>query len=219
MGATKRIAEIYIQSLYQKLKNEQKNPTRLITTRFGNVLNSSGSVIPLFMKQIGNGGPITVTHKDVIRYFITIREACRLVLEAGNMGKGGEVYLFDMGDSIKITDLAERMIRLAGLEPYKDIDIVFTKLRPGEKLYEELLYDKEKVQPTHNPKILIGTVGEYDFDAISAEINELIQIAYSYDKMDVVRKMKKIVPEFISQNSIYSVLDAVVSSMNGCTPK
>jgi Predicted nucleoside-diphosphate sugar epimerases len=219
MGATKRIAEIYIQSLYQKLKNEQKNPTRLITTRFGNVLNSSGSVIPLFMKQIENGGPITVTHKDVIRYFITIREACRLVLEAGNMGKGGEVYLFDMGDSIKITDLAERMIRLAGLEPYKDIDIVFTKLRPGEKLYEELLYDKEKVQPTHNPKILIGTVGEYDFDAISAEISELIQIAYSYDKMDVVRKMKKIVPEFISQNSIYSVLDAVVSSMNGCTPK
>ena len=219
MGATKRIAEIYIQSLYQKLKNEQKNPTRLITTRFGNVLNSSGSVIPLFMKQIENGGPITVTHKDVIRYFITICEACRLVLEAGNMGKGGEVYLFDMGDSIKITDLAERMIRLAGLEPYKDIDIVFTKLRPGEKLYEELLYDKEKVQPTHNPKILIGTVGEYDFDAISAEISELIQIAYSYDKMDVVRKMKKIVPEFISQNSIYSVLDAVVSSMNGCTPK
>ena len=219
MGATKRIAEIYMQSLCQKLGNEQKNPIRLITTRFGNVLNSNGSVIPLFMKQIESGGPVTVTHKDVIRYFITIREACRLVLEAGNMGKGGEVYLFDMGDSIKITDLAEKMIRLAGLEPYKDIDIVFTKLRPGEKLYEELLYDKEKVQPTHNPKILIGTVGEYDFDAISAEINELIQTAYSYDKMDVVRKMKKIVPEFISQNSIYSVLDAVAPSIHGCTPK
>jgi len=207
MGATKRIAEIYVQSLSKKLKKEQETPPRIITTRFGNVLGSNGSVIPLFTKQIESGGPITVTHKDIIRYFMTIREACRLVLEAGNMGKGGEVFLFDMGDSVRIVDLAEKMIRLSGLEPYKDIDIVFTGLRPGEKLYEELLYDKEKVQVTHNRKILIGSVREYDFDVVSREIGELIHIAYTYNKFELVKKMKQIVPEFISQNSIYSMID------------
>lgn len=209
MGAAKRVAEIYVQSLYKKLKDERANPTRIITTRFGNVLGSNGSVIPYFKKQIEKGGPVTVTHEDIIRYFMTIPEACRLVLEAGNMGKGGEVFLFDMGDSVRIKDLAEKMIRLAGLEPYKDIDIVYTGLRPGEKLYEEMLYDKEKVQPTTNKKIVVGTVREYDYDEVSAEINELIRIAYSYDKNELVRKMKKIVPEFISHNSIYTTFDEV----------
>lgn len=207
MGATKRIAEIYVQSLSRKLKKEQENPTRIITTRFGNVLGSNGSVIPRFKKQIEKGGPVTVTDENIIRFFMTIPEACRLVLEAGNMGKGGEVFLFDMGDSVKIKDMAEKMIRLAGLEPYKDIDIVFTGLRPGEKLYEELLYEKEKVQPTHNKKILIGSVREYDFEEISKEIEDLIEIARSYNKTELVQKMKEIVPEFISQNSIYSTMD------------
>lgn len=207
MGATKRIAEIYAQSLYNKLQSEQRTPIRIITTRFGNVLGSSGSVSSLFTRQIENGGPVTVTDKDVIRYFMTIPEACRLVLQAGDMGKGGEVFLFDMGDPVKIVDLAEKMIRSAGLEPYRDIDIVFTGLRPGEKLYEELLYDKERVESTHNPQILINSVREYDFDEVSCEIDELIQIAHSYNKVELVRKMKKIVPEFISRNSIYSILD------------
>ena len=207
MGATKRIAEIYVQSLYNKIKDQQKSSLRIITTRFGNVLGSNGSVIPLFTKQIEKGGPLTVTHKDVIRYFMTIPEACRLVLEAGNMGKGGEVFLFDMGESVRIVDLAEKMIRLLGLEPYKDIDIVFTGLRPGEKLYEELFYDEEKVQLTHNEKIRIGAVTQYDFELVAREIDELIRMAYDYNKLELVRKMKKIVPEYISQNSYYSILD------------
>ncbi|MDL2323364.1 polysaccharide biosynthesis protein [Bacteroidales bacterium OttesenSCG-928-A17] len=207
MGASKRIAEIYVQSLHAKLKEEQKNPIRIITTRFGNVLGSNGSVIPLFKKQIEKGGPITVTHQDIIRYFMTIREACRLVLEAGNFGKGGEVFLFDMGESVKIKDMAERMIRLAGYEPYKDIDIIFTGLRPGEKLFEELLYDKEKVQPTHNRKIMIGSVPSYDFNEISVSVDKLIQTTRTYNKVELVKVMKKIVPEFKSLNSTYSDLD------------
>ena len=209
MGATKRIAEIYVQSLYNEIKKQRKSSLRIITTRFGNVLGSNGSVVPLFTKQIEKGGPLTVTHKDVIRYFMTIPEACRLVLEAGNMGKGGEVFLFDMGESVKIVDLAEKMIRLVGLEPYKDIDIVFTGLRPGEKLYEELLYNEEKVQLTHNKKILISAVTQYDFEDVAQSVDTLIRLAYDYDKLKLVKKMKKIVPEYISQNSFYSVLDSV----------
>ncbi|MDR2087380.1 MAG: polysaccharide biosynthesis protein [Dysgonamonadaceae bacterium] len=209
MGASKRIAEIYVQSLYRKLKNESpdSSPIRIITTRFGNVLGSNGSVIPRFNHQIKQGGPVTVTDPDIIRYFMTIPEACRLVLEAGNMGKGGEVFIFDMGDSVKIKDLAEKMIRLSGLEPYKDIEIKFTGLRPGEKLYEELLYDEEKVKETHNRKIMIGKVVEYDYEEVIPVLNQLIDSAKEFDKMGTVKLMKKIVPEFISQNSVYSILD------------
>ncbi|MDR1603126.1 MAG: polysaccharide biosynthesis protein [Tannerella sp.] len=210
MGATKRIAEIYIRSLSKKLNesgNSQKN-TRLIITRFGNVLGSNGSVIPLFENQIQKGGPVTVTHPDIIRYFMTIPEACRLVLEAGNFGKGGEVFVFDMGDLVKIKNLAEKMIRLSGLEPYKDIDITFTGLRPGEKLYEELLYDKEAMQPTNNPKIMKSEVRDYDYQYVYALLSDLIATAKTYERMETVRIMKKLVPEYISQNSIYSQLDS-----------
>jgi FlaA1/EpsC-like NDP-sugar epimerase len=208
MGASKRIAEMYVQSLSKKMKNEKgENATRFITTRFGNVLGSNGSVIPRFEQQISAGGPITVTHPDIVRYFMTIREACRLVLDAGNFGKGGEVFVFDMGDSVKIKDMAEKMIRLSGFEPYKDIDIVFTGLRPGEKLYEELLYDKETVKPTHNKKIMIGSVKEYDYEDICVHLDVLLLIAQSYNSLEVVKQMKKIAPEFVSQNSEYSVFD------------
>jgi FlaA1/EpsC-like NDP-sugar epimerase len=208
MGASKRIAEIYVQSLYRKLRDRQNgSPTRIITTRFGNVLGSNGSVIPRFNNQIKQGGPVTVTDPDIIRYFMTIPEACRLVLEAGNMGKGGEVFVFDMGDSVKIKDLAEKMIRLSGLEPHKDIEIKYTGLRPGEKLYEELLYDKEKVKMTRNRKIMIGEVVEYDYELIIPLLAQLIDAAKKFDKIDVVKLMKKLVPEFVSQNSVYSVLD------------
>lgn len=198
----------YIQSLSQKLKKDQnsKGP-RIITTRFGNVLGSNGSVIPRFEQQISEGGPITVTHPDIIRYFMTIPEACRLVLDAGNFGKGGEVFVFDMGESVKIKDMAEEMIRLSGLRPYKDIDIVYTGLRPGEKLYEELLYDKEMVKPTHNAKIMIGAVKEYNYDQVKDAVINLINMAATRDKMETVRLMKQIVPEFISQNSIYCKFD------------
>jgi len=208
MGATKRIAEIYVQSLYKKTQGEQEKTTRIMTTRFGNVLGSNGSVIPYFEKQIESGGPVTVTHENIIRYFMTIPEACRLVLEAGNMGKGGEVFLFDMGDSVRIKDMAEKMIRLSGLEPYQDIPIKITGLRPGEKLYEELLYDMETAQKTYNRKIVIGKVREYDYDAVSNDIDELISIAYTFDKMALVKKMKEIVPEYKSQNSDFEELDA-----------
>jgi FlaA1/EpsC-like NDP-sugar epimerase len=208
MGASKRIAEIYVQSLYRKLKNQLAgSPIRIITTRFGNVLGSNGSVIPRFNNQIKQGGPVTVTDPDIIRYFMTIPEACRLVLEAGNIGKGGEVFVFDMGDSVKIKDLAEKMIRLSGLEPYKDIEIKFTGLRPGEKLQEELLYGKEKIKMTHNRKIMIGEVMEYDYEQIIPLLTQLIDTAKEFDKMGVVKLMKKLVPEFVSQNSVYSVLD------------
>jgi FlaA1/EpsC-like NDP-sugar epimerase len=209
MGASKRIAEIYVQSLYRKLKEQSQDSkiTRIITTRFGNVLGSNGSVIPRFYEQIENGGPVTVTDPEIIRYFMTIPEACRLVLEAGNFGKGGEVFIFDMGDSVKIKDLAEKMIRLSGFEPYKDIEIRFTGLRPGEKLHEELLYDKETALPTHNKKIMIGSVQEYDYDQIVSLLTELTKIANTFDKMEVVKLMKKLVPGYISRNSVYEELD------------
>ena len=209
MGASKRAAEIYVQSLYKKLKEQSssKPPIRIITTRFGNVLGSNGSVIPRFRSQIERGGPVTVTHPDIIRYFMTIPEACRLVLEAGNFGQGGEVFVFDMGDSVKIKDLAEKMIRLSGLEPDVDVKIQFTGLRPGEKLYEELLHNKEAVQPTHNPKIMIGKVRNYDYDQVKSCLDQLVETARTFNKLEVVKLMKELVPEFTSQNSEYEKFD------------
>jgi FlaA1/EpsC-like NDP-sugar epimerase len=203
MGATKRIAEIYCQSL------NQVSSTHFITTRFGNVLDSNGSVIPRFKKQIEEGGPVTVTHPDITRYFMTIPEACQLVLEAGAMGQGGEVFIFDMGKSVKIVDLAEKMIKLSGLDLGKDIQIVFTGLRPGEKIYEELLNDSEKTIPTHHPKIMIAKVREYDFNSIEKDISELSDLFTSQDNEAIVRKMKEIVPEYVSNNSVYEKLDEV----------
>ncbi len=201
MGASKRIAEIYIQSL------NQKTETKFITTRFGNVLGSNGSAVMLFRKQIENGGPVTVTHPEVIRYFMTIPEASQLVLEAGSMGKGGEIFLFDMGKPVKIIDLAKRMIKLSGLEPEKDIQVKFTGLRPGEKLYEELLNDQENTLPTHHPQIMIGKVRQYDFEEVSEFIDELIELFSSQDNFAIVKKMKEIVPEYKSRNSVYEKLD------------
>ncbi|MDR0834346.1 MAG: polysaccharide biosynthesis protein [Candidatus Symbiothrix sp.] len=208
MGASKRIAEMYVQSLSKQLKAEKGDQaTRFITTRFGNVLGSNGSVIPRFEQQIRAGGPITVTHPEITRYFMTITEACRLVMDAGNFGKGGEIFVFDMGDKVKIKDMAEEMIRLSGLEPYKDINIVFSGLRPGEKLYEELLYDAEKLIPTHNRKIRIGAVCECDRDQLLNALTQLIEFANARSTVDVVKVMKDIVPEFISMNSRYEDLD------------
>jgi FlaA1/EpsC-like NDP-sugar epimerase len=206
MGASKRVAEIYVQTLSQKIKTQSSN-IRIITTRFGNVLDSNGSVIPRFRDQINKGGPVTVTHPDIIRYFMTIPEACRLVLEAGNLGLGGEVLVFDMGDPVKIKDLAENMIRLSGLKPYEDIEIKFTGLRPGEKLYEELLYNKELAQSTHNKKILIGKVREYDYDKVLSHLDKLVEILSAFDKMGIVKWMKELVPEYVSKNSKYEELD------------
>jgi len=209
MGASKRIAEIYIQYLaHNQMKRTDKLTTRFITTRFGNVLGSNGSAIPRFKKQIEAGGPITVTHPDIIRYFMTISEACNLVLEASTLGKGGEIFVFNMGESVKITEMAESMIRLSGLEPYKDISIIFTGLRPGEKLYEELLYDTEKRLPTNHEKIMINKDDECDYEEVIPKLFHLIKIAACDDPMEIVRLMKKIIPEFISQNSPYSVLDS-----------
>lgn len=202
MGASKRIAEIYIQSLYFHTFS-----TQFVTTRFGNVLGSNGSVIPRFTKQIEAGGPITVTHPEITRFFMTIPEACQLVLEAGAMGNGGEIFVFDMGESVKIINLAEKMIQLAGLIPYEDIDIQFTGLRPGEKIYEELLNDKETVLPTHHEKIMRAKVREYDFDDVKKQISLLLQLAQQSDDMALVKQMKLIVPEFVSDNSIFQVLD------------
>ena len=218
MGASKRIAEIYCQALQGKRTMPvsdngifhiapKLNRTRFITTRFGNVLGSNGSVIPRFQEQIGRGGPVTVTHPDIIRYFMTIPEACSLVLEAVTMGNGGEVFLFDMGEPVKIIDLAKKMIKLAGLTPGKEIEIQFTGLRPGEKLYEELLNKEEEVIPTHNKKILIAKVLEYDFEKVSKSIDKLVNIAMENRDEDVVKQMKRIVPEFISNNSIYETID------------
>ena len=201
MGASKRIAEIYTQSL------NKKSTTKFITTRFGNVLGSSGSVIPRFRHQIETGGPITITHPDITRYFMTIPEACQLVLEAGAMGKGGEIFIFDMGDSVKIYDLAVKMIKLSGLVLDKDIRIVYTGLRPGEKLYEELLADHENTLPTHHNQILIAKVKEYDFDSVSNNINELITLFDKQDNNSIVKKMKELVPEYKSNNSVYVNLD------------
>ena len=207
MGASKRIAEIYVQSLFRKLEKEGNVTTKFITTRFGNVLGSNGSVIPHFKNQIEKGGPVTVTHPDIIRYFMTIPEACLLVLEAGSMGHGGEIFIFDMGSPVKIVNLARKMIRLAGFIPDVDINIEFTGLRPGEKLYEELLNQKEITTKTHNPKIMIAKVQEYDYDTVSAQIDELIQYSFMCKNFLTVSLMKKIVPEFLSKNSQYERLD------------
>ncbi len=204
MGCSKRICEIYVQALAKKIQNDNSAPTQFITTRFGNVLGSNGSVIPLFRQQIERGGPVTVTHPDIIRYFMTIPEACQLVLEAGSMGKGGEIFIFDMGKPVKILDLAKKMIRLSGRT---DIKVEFTGLRHGEKLYEELLATKENTKPTSHDKIMIANVREYDFDDISDDIDDLIQSSYYFDPMRIVGRMKDLVPEFKSLNSAYSVLD------------
>ncbi len=206
MGASKRIAEIYVQSLHRKLEKEG-GFTKFITTRFGNVLGSNGSVIPLFKSQIEKGGPVTVTHPEIIRYFMTIPEACTLVLEAGVTGEGGEIFIFDMGSPVKIVNLARKMIRLAGFVPEVDIKIEYTGLRPGEKLYEELLNNKEITTKTHNPKIMIAKVQEYDYRVVSEQIDELIQYGSLCKNFLTVTQMKKIVPEFISKNSQYERLD------------
>lgn len=207
MGASKRIAEMYIQSLNHQVVTDPKVATRFITTRFGNVLGSSGSVIPKFYKQIEEGGPITVTHPDVTRYFMTIPEACQLVLEAGNMGAGGEIYIFDMGQSVKIIDLAKKMVQLSGLKIGEDIQIVFSGLRPGEKLNEELLANQENTIPTYHPKIMIARVRLFDYNWVHKHISELIELYNTQNNTLIVSKMKEIVPEFISQNSIYESLD------------
>ena len=207
MGASKRIAEIYVQSLFKNLQKTNPDCTKFITTRFGNVLGSNGSVIPYFQKQIAAGGPVTVTHPDIIRYFMTIPEACCLVMEAGTLGKGGEIFVFDMGQPVKILDLARNMIRLAGYVPDKDIPIVFTGLRPGEKLYEELLNQKETTLPTDNEKIMIVRVREFDFDKVSEKVDQLIETSHHDKPFTTVLQMKQIVPEFISKNSIYEQLD------------
>ncbi len=209
MGASKRIAEKYIQSLHLKNGMEQGSiGTKFITTRFGNVLGSNGSVVPLFTSQIAQGGPVTLTHKDIIRYFMTIPEACQLVLEAASMGNGGEIYIFDMGKPVKILDLAKKMIKLAGLIPDVDIKIEIVGLRPGEKLYEELLNDSSKSLPTHHDKIMIAQELQDEFECLHADIDELIGIAKFFDNDDIVVKMKEIVPEFKSMNSVFSLLDS-----------
>ncbi len=201
MGASKRICEIYTQSLNTLF------PTKFITTRFGNVLGSNGSVIPRFKAQIESGGPITVTHPEITRFFMTIPEACQLVLQAGTLGNGGEIFIFDMGKSVKIIDLAKKMIKLSGLTLGKDIQIQFTGLRPGEKLYEEVLNDKEKTLPTTHSQIMVAKVRKYNFAQVSAQISELIELVKTQDNFKIVAKMKQIVPEFKSENSIYEELD------------
>ena len=204
MGCSKRICEIYVQALARKIEKDGSAPTQFITTRFGNVLGSNGSVIPLFRRQIAAGGPVTVTHPEIIRYFMTIPEACQLVLEAGSMGKSGEIYIFDMGQPVKIADLAKRMIQLSGRT---DVKIEYTGLRHGEKLYEELLATRENTKPTSHDKIMIASVREYDYEDVADDIDMLIQSSYQFDTMATVAKMKDLVPEFKSLNSRYSVLD------------
>lgn len=218
MGASKRLAEMYVQSLSVAIsKGRYPGKTRFITTRFGNVLGSNGSVIPRFREQLAKGGPLTVTHPDIIRYFMTIPEACRLVLEAAFMGKGNEIFVFDMGTPVKIADLARRMIELAGLVPGKDIEIKYTGLRPGEKLYEELLATKENTLPTENEKIFRAQVREYDYEDICTVITPLIDLAVRVDKMGTVRMMKGIVPEFKSKNSKAKIasLDYIKKELSG----
>jgi FlaA1/EpsC-like NDP-sugar epimerase len=201
MGASKRIAEMYVQSLGQICS------TKFITTRFGNVLGSNGSVIPIFKKQIERGGPVTVTHPEITRYFMTIPEACQLVLEAGTIGQGGEIFIFDMGKSVKIIDLVRKMIKLYGLTVGKDIEIIYTGLRPGEKLYEELLNDQENTLPTHHPQIMRATVQELEYERINNQVNELITLFSSQNNFDIVSYMKTMVPEYKSNNSIFEKLD------------
>jgi FlaA1/EpsC-like NDP-sugar epimerase len=207
MGCSKRIAEIYVQSLNNFLIGKDNSNTSFVTTRFGNVLGSNGSVIPMFKKQIQSGGPITVTHPEVTRYFMTIPEACQLVLEAGTMGKGGEIFIFDMGQAIKIADLAKKMVHLSGLEPGKDIDIVFTGLREGEKLYEELLSNYEDTLPTHHSKIMIAKVKEYEYEEIDRYVDLFHDLVYDKNELKMVALMKELVPEYKSSYSRYEVLD------------
>lgn len=205
MGCSKRICEIYVQSLDQAIKDGKiEGVTQFVTTRFGNVLGSNGSVVPLFREQIRNGGPVTVTHPDIIRFFMLIPEACKLVLEAGTMGKGGEIFVFDMGEPVRIADLAQRMINISGA---KNIEIKYTGLRDGEKLYEEVLNDKEITLPTFHPKIKIARVREYDYSDVKTRISILIQTTITSDDMAIVKLMKELVPEFKSQHSKYQVLD------------
>lgn len=209
MGATKRIAEIFTQSFYTNLLkdgetlNSNAQPTKFVTTRFGNVLGSNGSVLPRFKQQLNNGGPITVTHPDITRYFMTIPEACQLVIEAGVMGQGNEIFVFDMGEPVRIVDLAKKIIRLAGKEPDVDIKIVYSGLRPGEKLFEELLNYSENVMPTYHDKIMIAKVQEYDFAYVRDKVDKLIASARQHYTLETVGQMKELVPEFVSNNSIY----------------
>lgn len=204
MGCSKRICEIYVQSLDKAVKEGKiKGVTQFVTTRFGNVLGSNGSVIPIFKEQIKRGAPITVTHPDIIRYFMLIPEACKLVLEAGTIGNGGEIFIFDMGEPVKIIDLAKRMIKLSGAE----VEIKFTGLRDGEKLYEEVLNEKEVTLPTVHPKIMIAKVREYDYDEVLTALNDLVKSSLSEDNMAIVRRMKHLVPEFKSQHSVYEAID------------
>ena len=228
MGCSKRICEIYVQSLDRKLKlealesrkqmvsgrggNVQPDYTQFVTTRFGNVLGSNGSVIPLFKEQIKNGGPVTVTDERIVRFFMLIPEACKLVLEAGTKGNGGEIFVFDMGKPVKIADLAKRMIALSGA---KNVQIEYTGLRDGEKLYEEVLNELEGTKPTFHEKIRIAQVREYDYDEVSKEIDELVEISKRFDNMETVRKMKEIVPEYKSNNSVYEQLDAELAKVAG----
>jgi FlaA1/EpsC-like NDP-sugar epimerase len=205
MGCSKRICEIYVQSLDQAIKMKKVTScTQFVTTRFGNVLGSNGSVIPLFREQIKNGGPVTVTDENIVRFFMLIPEACKLVLEAGTKGNGGEIFVFDMGKPVKIADLAKRMIKLSGA---KNVEIKFTGLRPGEKLYEEVLNELEGTKPTFHEKIRIAEVREYDYDVVNKDILDLIDISKQYDDMVTVKKMKEIVPEYKSNNSKYEQLD------------
>lgn len=203
MGASKRVAEIYVQSL------SKNSSTKFITTRFGNVLGSNGSVIPRFRKQIEKGGPITLTHPEITRYFMTIPESCQLVLEAGAMGSGGEIFVFDMGKSVRILDLAKKMIKLSGLELGKDIQIIYTGLRPGEKLYEELLNNAENTLPTHHPQILIGKVREYDLKEVEDKVNHIIALFPAQNNFEMVACIKELVPEYVSNNSEFEKLDNV----------
>ena len=205
MGCSKRICEIYCQSLNQAIaEGKVQGITQFVTTRFGNVLGSNGSVIPIFKEQIRAGGPVTVTHPDIIRYFMLIPEACKLVLEAGTMGKGGEIFVFDMGQPIKIVDLAKRMISLSGA---RNVEIEFTGLRDGEKLYEEVLNDKEGTLPTVNPKIMVAKVREYDYATACENERRLMEVSKTFDDMAIVKVMKEIVQEYKSRQSKYEILD------------
>jgi FlaA1/EpsC-like NDP-sugar epimerase len=219
MGCSKRICEIYVQSLDRKQKmqamsdlTKKQDYTQFVTTRFGNVLGSNGSVIPLFREQIRNGGPVTVTDERIVRFFMLIPEACKLVLEAGTKGNGGEIFVFDMGAPVKIADLAKRMIALSHA---KNVEIKYTGLREGEKLYEEVLNEMEGTKPTFHEKIRIAMVREYDYDEVSKHIDELIDISKQYDNMNTVRKMKQLVPEYKSNNSVYEVLDKEIDTGGG----
>ncbi|MCC8358729.1 polysaccharide biosynthesis protein [Salinimicrobium sediminilitoris] len=214
MGASKRAAEMYVQALYHSACSNMEGGTKFITTRFGNVLGSNGSVVPLFRKQIEKGGPVTITHPDIIRYFMTIPEACQLVLEAGAMGKGGEIFIFDMGEPVKIMDLAIKMIKLAGFIPNKQIGIKITGLRPGEKLYEELLSDKSKTLPTHHKKIMIAVDTPGNYEEINVSIEKIIKSASKLKSHKVVGKLKMLVPEFKSKNSTFEKLDKLSSIPN-----